>query len=142
MGYTTNGTGWIDINPACPVSMLADVDLSPLAAERVEQRTDHDDGSYTAVPVYTRLLPEYEEEWRAEPDEVAEVVNRVRMVLGDGFELTGHIYAEGEESGDVWRVQADGTVQRAELRWPDGEPVDCDVEWARYPWRTHRPFKG
>lgn len=141
MSYHTHGTGWISIHPPVPTGTLAGIDLGPLAAHITTEVESTDDGWTRQREVVVRLQPSDEDEWRADPGEVSEAVSRVAASLPAGHLLRGHIYAEGEESGDVWRVQVadDGagiTAQRAALMWPDGTEVDRGAEWAddRYPW--------
>jgi len=142
MSYHTDGTGWISIHPPVPVSTLDGIYLGPLAGHIITETEPADAGWARQRAVVDRIQPSHEDEWRADVSAVASAAARVAAAIPAGHVLRGHIYGEGEEPGDVWRVQVaeNGTsitVQRAEMRWPDGTRVDRETEWtdSRSPWR-------
>lgn len=138
MGYTTNGTGWIDIDPPVPASVMADVDTGCLACPVMELRADRDDGSYLVMPVVYRIQPGSEDDWRAYgvEDDLDRILDHLIKVRPD-VTYRGYIWGEGEEQGDVWRISIDDDTvvfERATIRWPDGTIVTDSEREGRYPW--------
>lgn len=128
MGYITNFTGQLDIEPPIAWPDVKDsANLPDRAGDKGldlkfvldEQTVDTDEGVFvrrTAVAVE----PTWEDEMRG-----YEIVAQLQRLVDTfpGHTFVGYISAEGEESGDLWRLQVvDGVATKVHPRitWPDG----------------------
>lgn len=134
MGYCTRFFGEIRIDPPISWSRIKD---SPFARkgsngwwERdlkfhiVEETTDVSDerGEGTLIRREAVAIVTSEED-DSRGYNIVEHLQQVVTAYGEGRTFTGRLYAEGEEAGDLWRLEVhDGRAVRVEPRivWPDG----------------------
>jgi hypothetical protein len=128
MGYITRFHGELTIEP--PLSW-AEVRSSDFAPERFdanrldvkirveETEVDTDDGLIIRRPGVA-LVPAYEDDMRGY--NIVEHVQRFIDAYPD-HALTGRLDCEGEQAGDLWRLEVhDGraVAVRPRIVWPDG----------------------
>lgn len=135
MGYLSDVTGEITIEPPIPARRLSDssfmlnvpgnekVDVAFYVSESTEET---DEGTLTRRLV-TKILSRWTEAYKAYnlQEHLAAAVVRV---MAEGSICSGDLVRIGERPGDVERltVHADGRVaaEKARLVWDDGTEVD------------------
>lgn len=134
MGYTTHFSGSIRIEPPIPWGLIKDsifahqdghtprADQRDVKLEVVEEPAETDEGTLIRRHAVA-IVPAWEDEARDNGTE-----NHVQQIIdqfGQGRTFAGRIDAEGEDAGDLWRVEIrDGNAVRVEVRlvWPEDEP--------------------
>jgi hypothetical protein len=129
MGYVTHALGTITIEPPLRWAQIKDspfLPAGPTASEALdvalvleEEMTETEDGAQVvrrAVGVQQR----YEDEPRN-----YNIVLHLQRLIDDfpGHEFTGRFTCEGEENGDLWRLEVHdrkATKVRPRIVWPDG----------------------
>lgn len=126
MGYNTNFTGEITITPPLPWSAIKDSRYLPGDASRdlmfdiAEETTETAEGTLVRREA-TAVVPVFEDPYKGYDivEHLQDIVDR----YGAGHEFSGHIRAEGDDAGDIWRLAVvDGHAVRIQARiiWPDG----------------------
>jgi hypothetical protein len=129
MGYYTSIQGQITISPpltwreikGSPFVVLA-ADLLPARDCKlrvVQEERDTDEG--TLISKYAdAIVCSYDDQIKAYTIEAH--LQELLDLHGEGHTFSGHLDAEGEEAGDLWRLAVrDGRAVRIEPRivWPD-----------------------
>jgi hypothetical protein len=128
MGYVTRFNGELAIGPPLTWAEIRESPFAPGRAEderldvkiRVEEQTvDTDEGQMIRCSGVA-IIPTYEDEMRG-----YDIVEHVQRFLDTypGRTLTGRLDCEGEEAGDLWRLEVhDGRAVKVTPRivWPDG----------------------
>lgn len=133
MGYRTRYNGEIAISPPIPWGLVKDSVFAnqgydtPRSDERdvkfriTEETVETDEGTLIRRQAVA-IVPSREDEPRDNGTEhhVQEIIGQ----FGDARTFTGRIDAEGEEAGDIWRVEIrDGQAVRVGVRlvWPEDD---------------------
>jgi hypothetical protein len=128
MGYYTSFDGEFVINPPL---MWAEVRSSRFGPDQFEKHrldvkvrvgeavVDDDEGT-RITRTGVALMPAYEDEMRG-----YNIVEHVQLFMDEhpGHELVGRLDCRGEETGDLWRLEIQGSRAvevRPRIVWPDG----------------------
>jgi hypothetical protein len=129
MGYITRFDGELVIDPPLTWTEIRDSEFSPDRFEtnrldvkiRVEEVAVDTDEGQVIRRSGVALIPAYEDEMRGY--DIVEHVQRFIDTYSPAHSLTGRFDCEGEETGDLWRLEVhDGRAIRVRPRivWPDG----------------------
>ena len=130
MGYVTDFTGQIDITPPLSEVEVAGCPFLPESAEggfgdrgrdlKLVPQVRHQLAGEQLVPVtvHGALVSTWEDDARGYKilEHLQEAID-----LWPGHEFTGRIYAEGEEGGDIWRLEVrdrKAVKVKAAIVWP------------------------
>lgn len=127
MGYYTTYTGEITITPPLTWAEIKDSPFLPNDAFNIRDlkfevtREDRDTAEGTLIRREAiAVVPLTDDTYKG-----YDVVEHLQEILDafPGHEFTGSIRAEGEEAGDIWRLDVvDGRAVKVKPRivWPDG----------------------
>lgn len=127
MGYYTTWSGKITIDPPIPWSEMAD---SPYRDVDGGGDTDAEivtDSTYDkATDTFTHRGVCIQNRWEDSSTSynMMENVQDIVDIFGKGRTFSGHIQADGEEAGDLWRLRVrNGKAVRVEpvITWPGDE---------------------
>ncbi len=129
MGYVTHFYGEFAIEPPLNWAQVRDSHFSPDHFEehrfdvklRVEEEAVDTDEGQMIRRTGVALEPAYEEDMRGY--DIVEHVQRFLDTYGPEHTLSGRLDCEGEETGDLWRLEIhDGRAVKVTPRiiWPDG----------------------
>jgi hypothetical protein len=124
MGYYTHYTEEITITPPIPYSKVKG---TPFLADEEDfwgwngkdvkfEITEDSEGKRYA----SAIGPAQEDEYKGY--HIVEHVQEIVDMFGDNHEFSGYINAEGEETGDLWRLyvlNGTATAIKPEIIWPE-----------------------
>ena len=127
MGYYTHVTGRITIEPPLPWGQITGSRYLPekLGGEFsgginlavIETTHETDEGTLTKRSAVA--IEPYEDSFKAYTTE--EELQALVKEFGEGRRFSGHLYGEGEEQGDMWKLEVvDGEVVKVTptVTWP------------------------
>jgi hypothetical protein len=133
MGYYTVFTGQIDITPEVPWGLIKDSDFvlneedpySYIESDvrfYVREEASETFGGAFIKKSSSAIVPTWEDECRGRY--ILEHVQKIIELLGPFYFYSGYISAEGEDTGDMWRIyviNGKATKIVPEIVWPDIE---------------------
>lgn len=128
MGYYTQYSGEITINPPIPWTDI-NTDYLPQNAWRsnvdvqlrIDETTVNTDEGILILRKAIAIQPVTDEPYKGY--DIIDHVQRIVDSYGDGHTFNGFISCQGDESGDLWRLEVrDGQAVKVRPRivWPDG----------------------